>query len=90
MQMTLVLEPIAQVGTEKIKTAHGLLEQFVYPEPSTEAKHFQQLRTVLGFSIMRASEILGLRPAEISNLEHGRARCAWHEAERLLIEAKVK
>lgn len=87
--MALALVEVAPTGRGRVYTLHGDFDQLEYPPASPQARAFRQLRKELRFTLITASEVLGIRVTEVSDLEHGAKTCDWVEAERML-RAAVK
>jgi hypothetical protein len=85
------LTPVAPVGSHRsnafVRATTGCtyreIEVLDYP-PSPDGERLRALRQSLDLSLRDACQRLGLRPSELSSLEHGRATTDWAEVERRL------
>lgn len=88
--MAVALEPIAHIHEQQVPTDFGPVTQYHYPEPSSEAQHFKQLRMMLNITQHEAARALDVGVTDVLDLEYGRQRCDWKEAEQALLQWKVK
>lgn len=90
-EMAIALVPIEHIHEELVSTEFGKITQLQFPEPSSEAKHFQMLRRLLNIDLHDAATALEVNLDDVLDLEYGRQRASdWSEAEQALMKWKLK